>query len=147
MSSTRPAIGSNDPRFQGTQFFETMGIFSVGGAVLGYAAGWEAYGLMRGAGVLSPATIFSAIHSLGILPPAAAPFLAGGAALGLCAGALVGWRVGDIKHEVHVRGLVLHDNPKPVRKKLRTRKRDRGLSIHPQIPISEQQECRHILAL
>ncbi|MBU2804916.1 hypothetical protein HF668_07110, partial [Acidithiobacillus ferridurans] len=145
--SSRPNVGTNDPRFQGTQFFETLGIFSIGGAALGYAAGWEAFGLMRGAGFLSPATIFSAIHSLGILPSAAAPFLAGGAAIGLGLGAALGWKVGDIKHEVHVRGLVLHNDPKQIRKALKTKKSNRGVNIHPQIAISEQQECRHILAL
>ncbi len=145
--TARPVVGTNDPRFQGTAFLETIAISAAAGGITGYITGWEAYGLLKGAGILSPATLWAAIHALGILPPAAAPILAGGVALGLVLGALVGCKVGDIAHEVHVRGLVLHSDPKRLRKVLKTKKRNRGVSIHPQIPISEQQECRHILTL
>jgi hypothetical protein len=55
--------------------------------------------------------------------------------------------VGDIKHEIHIRGRQL-ENVKAAAKALKPKKRAAaGVAIHPKLPISEQQECRHFLLL
>ena len=141
--------GPNDPRFaQNSGFFEIFGMGGVGGALAGYIAGWEGVGLYKTGGLLSPHTLFAAIHAAGILPHAYLPALAAGAGLGAVAGGVVGFFAGNTPHELHIRGRQLTHNPKAAARALRpARKSAPGVSIHPQIPISEAQEARHMLLL
>ena len=146
--------GPNDPRFaQNSGFFEMVGLGAGAGAIAGYLSAWEAVGLYKTGGLLSPHTLFSAIHTAGILPPAYLPVLAAGAGLGAIAGAGAGWRGGNIPHEIHIRGRKLTHNPKVAARALRPPRRffrkspPPGVNLHPQITISEQQEARHMLLL
>ena len=78
---------------------------------------------------------------LGYLPPATAVL----AALGAGAGA---WRWLTLPSERHVRGFVLHRDPRPVARALRPGKGEAtGVHIHPGIVISQRQETSHFMVV
>ena len=147
MSST--TTGPNDPRFSvGSGFLQIVGLGAIGGLITGYSAIWEAISLYKTAHFLSPASLLTIIHTAGVMPHAYAAPLAAGAAVGLLAGAALGWKLGDIPGEIHVRGRKLTHSAKEVARILKpSRAVKPGIRIHPEIPISEQQECRHMLLL
>ena len=140
--------GPNDPRFaQNSGFLELIGLGTLAGTLAGYATGWEGIALVKTGALLSPKTLLTAIHTAGILPHQYLPYLAVGAGLGAIAGAVAGYVVGDIKHEIHIRGRQL-ETVKAAAKALKPRRKAAaGVAIHPSLPISEQQECRHFLLL
>lgn len=148
MATARRYSGPNDPRFaQNSGFLELIGLGSVAGTLAGYAGSWEGIALYKTGALLSPKTLLAAIHAAGLLPPEYMPYLAAGAGIGAIAGAVAGYVVGDIKHEIHIRGRQL-ETVKAAAKALKPKKRaTAGVAIHPQIPITEQQECRHFLLL
>jgi hypothetical protein len=145
--------GPNDPRQTGSGFFEVIGLGAAVGAASGYFAGWEFVGIWKGAGFLSPGTIIAAIHQTGIFPQSFALPLSAGAAVGVFAGGILGFFAGNISAEIHIRGRKLTYSASEVARALRPPRRffrksaPLGVNLHPQIPITEQQECRHILLL
>ena len=147
-TTTSRYTGPNDPRFaQGSGFFEVIGLGTVAGAATGYTGAWEAIALMKSGAFLPPKAILAAIHAAGIMPPQFAPYLAAGAAIGAITGAAIGYFAADIKHEIHIRGRRL-ETVNAAAKALRPgKKAASGLAIHPQLKISQQQECRHFLLL
>ncbi|MBE7566833.1 type IV secretion system DNA-binding domain-containing protein [Acidithiobacillus sp. HP-11] len=140
--------GPNDPRFAtGSGFLELIGIGGIGGTLLGYAGAWESIALVKTGALLAPKAILEAVRIAGLMPPDYMPYLAAGAGIGAIAGAVAGYFIGDLKQEIHIRGRQL-ETIKQAAKALKPRKKaTTGVSIHPQIPISEQQECRHFLLL
>lgn len=147
--STTTTTGPNDPRFtSGSGFLQIVGLGAAGGLIVGYSAIWEAISLYKTGHFLTPGSILKIIHDAGIMPSGYAAPLAAGAALGLVAGAALGWKLGDIPAEIHVRGRKLTHSAREAARFLKPAKaKGAGVSIHPQIPISEQQECRHIMLL
>ncbi|OCX73816.1 hypothetical protein A6M27_07670 [Acidithiobacillus thiooxidans] len=147
-TTTSRYTGPNDPRFaQGSGFFEVIGLGTVAGAVAGYSGAWEAIALAKAGVLLPPKAIFAAIHTAGIMPPQLAPYLAAGAAIGTIAGAAIGYFAADIRHEIHVRGRRLETVNAAAKALKPGKKTAPGLAIHPQLKISQQQECRHFLLL
>ena len=149
MSST--TTGPNDPRFaSGSGFLQIVGLGAVGGLALGYSAIWEAIALYKTAHFLSPASLLTIIHTAGVMPPAYAAPLAMGAAVGLMAGAALGWRLGDIPGEIHVRGSQLTRNPKVLQRAILQASppvagKNQGIRIHPKIQTTEHLETSHTL--
>ena len=143
--------GPNDPRFaSGSGFLQIVGLGAVGGLALGYSAIWEAISLYKTAHLLSPAAIFQIIHTAGVMPPEYAAPLAAGAAVGLIAGATVGWKLGDIPGEIHIRGSQLTRKPSVLQRAILqasppTSGKNRGIKIHPQIQTTEHLETSHAL--
>ncbi|MBU2766405.1 type IV secretion system DNA-binding domain-containing protein, partial [Acidithiobacillus ferrivorans] len=92
-------------------------------------------------------------RTAGIFPHIYAAPLAAGAALGLTAGLFLGWKLGDIPAEIHIRGRKLTYSAREAAQALRPprsffrKSQPAGVKIHPEISITEQQECRHILLL
>lgn len=141
--------GPNDPRFaQNSGFLEVIGLGAGVGALAGYLAAWEAVGLYKTGGLMTPGTLFSAIHAAGVLPRTYLPILAAGAVAGAVIGAIGGYKAGNVPHEIHVRGRKLTYSPREAARALKpARKATPGINIHPAIRISEQQEARHIMLL
>ncbi|MDA8377922.1 MAG: type IV secretion system DNA-binding domain-containing protein [Planctomycetia bacterium] len=146
--------GPNDPRFaSGSGFLQIVGLGAGAGLLCGYAAIWEAISLYKTSHFLSLASILKIIHTAGVMPPAYAAPLAAGGVVGLAAGAALGWKIGDIPAEIHVRGRKLTHDPKVAARVLRPPRRffrkspPPGVNLHPAIKISQQQECRHMLLL
>lgn len=122
--------------------YSNPGLWAGGAAVLGGLAAWSAtahltdhlpiLSVLRGAESLNPL-------AFGVLPAVA------GAAGAAAAGA-IGWYGVHQESEKHVRGPKFHrlDHRQAARALKPKRK---GLCIHPNIPISEEQECRHMLLL
>ena len=135
--------GPNDPRFStGSGFLQIVGMGAGAGAIFGYSAIWEAISIYKTSHFLSPGSILKIIHQAGIMPPEFVMPLAAGAALGLVAGAGLGWKLGDIPHEIHIRGRKLAYSSNEVARALRPPRRffrksaPLGVSLHPQIPIT-----------
>jgi len=120
------------------------GLWAGGSAVIGGLAAWTAT-----AHVLDHLPILSVIKAAEALNPLAfgiAPAVAGVAGAGI-AGA-VGWFGVHQPAERHVRGPKLHRlDHRPAKKALKPKRKAAGVSIHPQISIAEEQECRHMLLL
>jgi hypothetical protein len=75
----------------------------------------------------------------GYAPSACAALAALGAGIGA-------WRLLTIESERHVRGFILHRDPKVIACALRPGKSEAaGVHIHPQIAISQRQECNHFM--
>ena len=147
MSAT--TTGPNDPRFSsGSGFLQIVGLGAAGGLITGYSAIWEAISLYKTGHFLTPGSILKIIHDAGIMPSGYAAPLAAGAAVGLVSGLFLGWKLGDIPAEIHVRGRKITHSAREAARFLKPGKATgAGITIHPQIPISEQQECRHIMLL
>lgn len=143
--------GPNDPRFAaGSGFLPIVGLGAVGGFVAGYMAIWEAISLYKTAHFLSPASLYQIIHEVGIMPSEYAAPLAMGAAVGLMAGAAMGWKLGDIPAEIHVRGSQLTRSPKRLQKAILQASppvagKNQGIKIHPKIQTTEHLETSHAL--
>jgi hypothetical protein len=145
--------GPNDPRFQqNSGFLEMVGIGAGAGTFAGYLTAWEAIGLYKTHEFLAPDTLFAAIHAAGILPHAYLPILAAGAGLGAIAGAVAGWRGGNIPHEIHVRGSQLTSKPRILQKAIidaspPANGKNAGIRIHPRIQTTEHLEASHMLVV
>jgi len=125
--------------------YSNPGLWAGGAALVGGIAAWTAAAhildhlpiltIMKAAEALNPL-------AFGIVPAAA------GAAGAAAAGA-IGWYGIHQEAERHVRGPRLSRlDHRPARKALKPRRKAaKGISIHPLIPISEEQECRHTLLL
>uniref|UniRef100_E6Q9Y8 Putative Type IV secretory pathway, VirD4 component n=1 Tax=mine drainage metagenome TaxID=410659 RepID=E6Q9Y8_9ZZZZ len=143
--------GQNDPRFaKGSGFLELIGLGAVGGALAGYAAGWEAVGLWKTHGFLMPKTLFAAIHYIGILPHEYMIPLATGGVLGLVAGGVLGYRGGYIPSEIHIRGSQLTRRPQLMQRAILEASppvngENEGIRIHPKIQTTEALEASHLL--
>ncbi|WP_297391163.1 type IV secretion system DNA-binding domain-containing protein [Acidiferrobacter sp.] len=78
---------------------------------------------------------------LGYLPAATAILAAIGAGIGA-------WRLLTVESERHVRGYILHRDPRVVARALRPGKGEApGVHIHPQITISQRQETSHFMVV
>ncbi|MBW9248910.1 MAG: type IV secretion system DNA-binding domain-containing protein [Acidithiobacillus ferriphilus] len=147
MSTTGP----NDPRFSaGSGFLQIVGLGAVGGLVTGYSAIWEAISLYKTSSFLSPASLYQIIHTAGFMPSEYAAPLAAGAAVGLLAGAVLGWKLGDIPGEVHIRGSQLTRSPKVLQRAILQASppvagKNQGIRIHPKIQTTEHLEASHTL--
>lgn len=124
--------------------YNNPGLWSAGAAIAGGIA--ALVGTAHLIDHLPILTILKASESLnplafGILPAVAA-------AAGAAAAGAIGWFGVHQEAERHVRGPKLSRlDHRPARKALKPRRKSQGLSIHPQIRISEEQECRHMLLL
>ena len=143
--------GPNDPRFtSGSGFLQIVGLGAAGGLLTGYSAIWEAISLYKTSHFLTPGSILKIIHTAGIMPHAYAAPLAAGAALGLMAGAFVGWKLGDIPAEIHVRGAQLTRNPRVLQRAIlraspKIAGKNQGIRIHPRIQTTEALETSHMM--
>ncbi|MDA8246965.1 type IV secretion system DNA-binding domain-containing protein [Acidithiobacillus sp.] len=143
--------GPNDPRFaSGSGFLSIVGLGAVGGLALGYSAIWEAIALYKTSSFLSPASLYQIIHTAGVMPDTYAAPLAMGAAAGLLAGAALGWKLGDIPGEIHVRGSQLTRKPKVLQRAILQASppvagKNQGIRIHPKIQTTEHLETSHAL--
>jgi len=151
MSDTARPTGPNDPRFAaGSGFLEIVGLGGVVGTVTGYSSIWEAIALYKSGAFLSPAALMKIIKVAGIMPHAYAAPLSLGAALGLIAGGALGWKLGDIPGEIHVRGSRLTRKTKVLQRAvLRAsppiKGKNSGIWVHPQIQLTEHLETSHAL--
>ncbi|MBU2844478.1 type IV secretion system DNA-binding domain-containing protein [Acidithiobacillus ferriphilus] len=143
--------GPNDPRFSaGSGFLQIVGLGAVGGLVTGYSAIWEAISLYKTDHLLTPASLLQIIHTAGVMPPSYAAPLAMGAAAGVLAGAALGWKLGDIPGEIHIRGSQLTRSPKRLQKAVLQASppvagKNEGVRIHPRIQTTEHLETSHTL--
>ena len=143
--------GPNDPRFaSGSGFLQIVGLGAAGGLALGYSAIWEAISLYKTSHFLTPASLLQIIHEVGIMPSEYAAPLAMGAAAGLLAGAAVGWKLGDVPAEIHVRGSQLSRKPKVLQRAILQASppvagKNQGIKIHPRIQTTEHLETSHAL--
>lgn len=149
--SSSTTTGPNDPRFaSGSGFLQIVGLGAAGGLTIGYSGIWEAIALYKTSHFLSPGSILKIIHTAGIMPHTFAAPLAAGAALGLVAGAVLGWKLGDIPAEIHVRGARLTRNPRILQRALLRASpkiigKNEGIRIHPRIQTTEALETSHTL--
>lgn len=125
--------------------YNSPGLWAGGAAIVGGIAAWTAAAhITDHRPIISVLKVAEGLNPLafGIIPAVA------GAAGAAAAGA-VGWYSVHQEAERHVRGPRLHRlDHRPARKALKpTRKAPKGVAIHPNIPISEEQECRHTLLL
>ncbi len=145
--------GPNDPRFQsGSGFFEVIGLGAGVGAIVGYCAAWETVALARGVGLLTPSSIWSAIHQVGVFPPYLSLPLAVGAAFGLACGAGLGLFVGNISAEIHIRGSQLTRKANILQNAILAASppvhgKNQGIRIHPKIQTTEALETSHLLIM
>jgi len=143
--------GPNDPRFTtGSGFLEIVGLGAAVGTVAGYASIWEVIALYKSGAFLPPAALLQIIHTAGIMPHAYAAPLSMGAALGLVAGAALGWKLGDIPGEIHVRGSRLTRKAKVLQRAILRASppiagKNAGVWIHPRIQLTEHLETSHAL--
>jgi hypothetical protein len=143
--------GPNDPRLTANSgFFEVLGIGTAVGTGAGYAGAWETITLAHGAGLMSPETLYKAIHTFGILPHNLAFPLIAGAAVGAGVGGFFGYMAGNIPAEIHVRGaqlttktLILREAVSPASPPVNVK--NDGIRIHPKIQTTEHLECSHTL--
>lgn len=137
----------NDPNWAtgGAQGAAALG--AAIGAAIGYVAGWEALSLWRGLGILPVGQILHGIHAYGLMPDSVATPLGAAVVAGGAAGAWLGWRAGWMPPEVHIRGRQLADTKTAARALQPAKGEAAGLRIHPQIPISQSREARHMLLL
>ncbi len=141
----------NNPNLYGdrTGMAIAMGVVA---AVAGWVAGMEgvmlaAHGHGLNAGQLLGALVHWGVAPIrqwgwqGAIPPTLAVAVGGGGAWGA-------WRFLTIPPERHVRGHVLHRDPKPIARALRPPKGEvAGVNIHPAIPISQKQETYHFMVI
>lgn len=129
--------------------YNSPGLWAGGSAVLGGLAAWTAAAhIIDHLPVLS---VLKAAESLNPLAFGLLPAIAGAAGAGI-AGA-IGYYGIHQEAERHVRGPKLSRlDHRPARKALKPRRKffrkaKLGVAVHPQIYISEEQECRHIMLL
>ena len=125
--------------------YNQPGLWAGGAALVGGIAAWTA-----AAHVLDRLPILDVLRTAESLNPLAfgiVPALAGAA--GAAAAGAIGWYGVHQPAERHVRGPKLHRlDHRPAKKALKPRRKAaQGVAIHPNIPISEEQECRHTLLL
>lgn len=121
------------------------GLWSAGAALIGGIAAWTAAAHL--ADHLSILTVLKGAEALNPLAFGLLPAVAGTA--GAVAAGAIGYYGIHQPAERHVRGPKLARlDHRPARKALKPKRRTaQGISIHPLIPISEEQECRHTLLL
>ena len=124
--------------------YNSPGLWAGGAALVGGLAAWTA-----AAHVLDRLPILDVLKAAEGLNPLAfgvLPAIAGAA--GAAAAGAIGWYGVHQEAERHVRGPRLHKlDHRPAAKALKPKRKAQGISIHPLIPISEEQECRHTLLL
>ncbi len=129
--------------------YNSPGLWAGGAAVLGGIAAWTATAHIIDH--LPILTILKASESLNPLAFGVLPAVAGAA--GAAAAGWIGYYGMHQEAEKHVRGPRLHrlDHRKAAKalkpKRKFFRKARLGVAIHPNIPISEEQECRHMMLL
>lgn len=122
--------------------YSNPGLWAGGAAILGGLAAWTATAHI--ADHLPLLTVLKTAESLNPLAFGVAPAVAGAA--GAAAAGAIGWFGMHQESERHIRGPKLHRlDHRPARKALKSK--TPGVAIHPQIPISEEQEARHLLLL
>lgn len=123
--------------------YSNPGLWAGGAALVGGLAAWTAAAHL--ADHLPILSVIKAAEALNPLALGVLPAIAGAA--GAAAAGVIGWYGVHQPAERHVRGPKLHKlDHRPARKALKP-KAQGGISIHPQIPISEEQECRHLMLL
>ena len=125
--------------------YNSPGLWAGGAAIIGGIAAWTA--VARALDHLPVISIMKAAEGLNPLAFGPVPAMAGVA--GAAAAGAIGYYSVHQEAERHVRGPKLSRlDPRPARKALKPRRKaSPGVSIHPQIPIGEEQECRHMLLL
>ena len=143
-------MGVNDPNAYGIRTELSVVAAAIAG-VVGWVGGTEATLWTLAGRTYPPAVLWQVVSEWGLVPsrwgwwgyaPAVTAALA---ALGVGAGA---WRLLTMPSERHVRGFVLHKDPAPVARALRPSKGEAaGVHIHPQVTISQRQECNHFMVV
>ena len=130
------------PTMDNPDTYNQPGLWAGGGAILGGLAAWTVTAhLLDHLPILS---VLKAAESLNPLAFGVVPAVAGVA--GATAAGLLGYYGMHQEAERHIRGPKLHRlDHRPARKALKSKAP--GISIHPLIPISEEQEARHLLLL
>lgn len=141
-------MSMNDPNTYGSRW-ELSAATAALATVAGWIAGAELALYWLAGRAYSPLVLWEIVARWGLIParwgwlgylPIVTAALA---ALGAGAGA---WRLLTIPSERHVRGFVLHKDPAPIARALRPGKGEaHGVHIHPQIVISQRQECQHFM--
>lgn len=142
-----PSNSQNDPNWGAGGAQGPAALGAAIGAATGYVAGWEGLSLWHGLGALPLREILHGIHQFGLLPDSVATPLGAAIVAGGAAGAWLGWRAGWMPPEVHIRGRQLVDAKAAARALLPAKGDAPGVRIHPQIPISQAREARHMLLL
>ncbi len=140
----------NDPNSHGMRT-ELSVVTAVLAAIGGWIAGAEATLWALAGRTYPPLVLWQVVVHWGLIParwgwagyvPAATAALA---AMGAGIGA---WRLLTVEAERHVRGFVLHRDPKAIARALRPGKSEvPGICIHPKIQISARQETHHAMVV
>lgn len=138
----------NDPNAYGLRWEMSVTAAAMA-AMAGWIGGAETVLWWLAGRTYPPVVLWQIVSTWGLVParwgfwgyvPAATAILA---ALGAGVGALA---LLTVESERHVRGFVLHRDPKVIARVLRPGKREpAGVHIHPQIAISQRQECNHFM--
>lgn len=125
--------------------YNSPALWAGGAAVVGGIAAWTAAAHILDH--LPILTIMKAAEGLNPLALGVLPAVAGVTGAAIAGG--IGWYGIHQEAERHVRGPRLSRlDHRQARKALKPRRKAaKGISIHPLIPISEEQECRHLMLL
>ncbi len=140
----------NDPNSYGNRW-ELSAITAVLAALAGWCGGSEVALWWLTGHTYPPLVLWQVITQWGLaparwgwwgyLPPATAALAAIGAGIGA-------WHLLTVESERHVRGYILHRDPRVVARALRPGKGEApGVRIHPQIAISQRQETSHFMVI
>ena len=141
----------NNPNLYGDRTGLTI-VVGVVAAVLGWIGGMEGVMLAAHGHGLNANQMLGALVRWGVapirqwgwqgaIPPALAVAVGGGGASGA-------WRFLTIPSERHIRGYILHRDPRAIARALRPGKGAApGIHVHPQITISQRMECNHFMVV
>ena len=140
----------NDPNSHGMRT-ELSAVTAGLAALAGWSGGAELALWALAGHTYGPLVLFDVVVHWGLIParwgtwgylPTACAVLA---AIGAGIGA---WHLLTVESERHVRGYILHRDPRVVARALRPGKGEAGgVHIHPQIPISQRQETSHFMVI
>ena len=142
--------GLNDPNAYGVRT-ETAGIAGAIAAVVGWIGGVQAVLYIYNGRTLGMLGLWRLVADYGpLLHPwgwkGAIPVVA--AAVAGLAAAMGVWKFLTVAPERHVRGYILHRDPRAIARALKPPKGEPvGVNIHPAIPISQRQEVTHFMVV
>ncbi|MHB1608964.1 MAG: type IV secretory system conjugative DNA transfer family protein [Acidiferrobacter thiooxydans] len=146
-------VSGSDINWSSSERPVVSGLCAVIGVAAGYVAGLE--GLMWYARQpLTPVReivpwIWHIVRTYGVVPPVVGGWIPAALAVGLgIACGVGGWRLATRSNVRHIRGFILHRDPRAVARALRPgRDEVPGIRIHPEIQISARQETHHFMVV